>query len=282
MRHNFINEIDVFPTEAAESVFSSRIITYMDFWLANLHTVVYGYKEAKLNNAYINNLIDINATGLIDLKNYRDSTFHFEDQDFRNKKMTKMKDLNMLWVDNLHNFLGDYLLMGVKQAVWDGSQKNKIINDISQKKINKLRIRDPLKENNTSELAIYRLGQYWLRARLMHAHFKRALKKSDDANLVEQTIYLGSWYTSLICVIEGYLKLNLSNDKIDQLLNSHHYESLKGFRHAFTGYHKDYYNLFLINQLLADKDSVKWVNEIHYAFHTYLQEEIKKIAEELD
>lgn len=85
------------------------IHTYRDFWLASLFTVIQGYKTLKLTDDKINNLISINKKGISELKDFRDSTRHFELPSERNKKMKKLSNLSIVWLQEIHYAFGKYL-----------------------------------------------------------------------------------------------------------------------------------------------------------------------------
>lgn len=99
------------------------IHTYRDFWLASLFTVIQGYKTLKLTDDKINNLILTNEKGIKELKDFRDSTRHFELPLERNKKMKKLSNLSIVWLQEIHSAFGKYLFEEVNKL------KSSLINE---------------------------------------------------------------------------------------------------------------------------------------------------------
>lgn len=274
MKRNFYYEVDNLSGISTKHDHSSRIVTYMDFWMANLDTVVSGYKKENLNYAHIEDLIQSNKLCIDELKKYRNSTFHFETPRRRNDKMKTFRKINMFWIDEIHNYIGKYLYDELTNTNIITIPKQFFIINNFEKINNHKRIlsKPPL---NDEELSHYWFCQYWLRTRLMRAHFERSLHDSKNSK-IEQIIYLGYWYIMLVCVIEGYQELKLKNPNLDILIRTGgHVEKLKKYRHSFTGYHQDYYNQHLIHDFVSDPNTVSWVTKLHDSFHEFIKAEIK-------
>jgi len=110
----------------------------------------------------------------------------------------------------------------------------------------------------------------------MRDHFYRAHKENSKKDLdVDQQTYMNLWYASLYSVVEGYKKLELDNIEVNRLLASPNLEALINFRHSVTGFHKKYYNGYLISHLLNSSDSVSWINNLHFSLEKYLTEQTK-------
>lgn len=280
MRDNFYKEMDRGPTDILDSNWYLRIIVYRDFWLANLHTTICGYQEQKLNHGPVDNLICANKMELKNLKKRRDSTFHFETPVAKERKLNPAP-LNMSCINEAHNLLGDYLLVALKSKVDNQTLglkkplfiKSYDLNVISSSLENYLKTVTP-------GTPLDGLLQYWLRARLMKAHFYR--EKSSGQLNIDQLIYLGSWYSALVCVIEGYQQLGFSDIKVNCLLDSENYKNLIKYRHSFTGYHRDYFNDPLIKSFLTTPGIVQWVHDLHDSLKCHFDFEVDTILETLN
>ena len=88
---------------------SSELCTYFDYWIAGLHTVIDGYIKLGFKDTRIDVLLNEKESFVENLKNYRNSTFHFEPNQKRKKKMAKMK-LQEYFIAKVHKELGDFLL----------------------------------------------------------------------------------------------------------------------------------------------------------------------------
>ena len=135
-------------------------------------------------------------------------------------------------------------------------------------------------ESKTSINWLYQY--YWLRANLMRERFYEKFNRGSEHNFNEhffvshQFTYMSFWYASLYSVVEGYEKLQLDDNSINQLLASSNLETLRKFRHSVTGFHKDYYNSNLVIPLLTSTTAVSWVNHLHFSLGKYLTAEISK------
>ncbi len=257
---------------------SSQAITYMDFWLSNLYTVIYHVCKKKPNLIYdeIYSLIDLFPNNLFYLRGCRNSVFHFESPNFRQKKINKLLGLNIVWANDLHNVLGENLLSIIKGEKPNIAFKHNIqsLKDLRDSK----EIKNVIQKNpiDNYELSLCRLYQYWLRAQLMKERFYGSLSPIENFD-PDSHAYMGFWYSMIYCVVEGYTKLCFSNDKINLLLNEQDRRRLIKYRHSFTKCHKAYFNYHLTGDLLNRPGAAAWINELHDSLGHYLLYEMKKI-----
>lgn len=272
MKHNLFGE----PFDNnTEYEYSSRIVTYNDLWLANLHTVLCGIKEQKPDYDKLANLII--PEHIEKLKQYRDSTFHFEFYSDRSKRI-KILDRNWInWIFEIYDTLSYHFLLEMQVAQsnkneWPKNEFCKIKHDKrnSCHKIPKSRLLYGQKKH----WEFIHLCQYFKRAILMKAHFHRELNKNSE--FFVQNTYMGAWYSLICCVIEGYQKLQLSENSINNLLESDNLAALYKYRHSFTGYHKDYFNTHLITDFIINHRSAVWINNLHNSFRNYFRSECYK------
>ena len=71
-------------------------------------------------------------------------------------------------------------------------------------------------------------------------------------------IFMSYWYGSLYVVIEGWHRLNLHDDKIDELLKSPNVALLKRYRNAAFHYQDEWLHSKLTD-FCGSPDGVTWV-----------------------
>lgn len=118
MMEDFIQEIGELPENTnidniyqyCSRINNTSIHTYRDLWVASIFIVIEGYKKLKLNDNKIDNLISENKKGISELREFRNSICHFEIPSQRNKKMKKLNNLSIKWLQELHFAFAEYLL----------------------------------------------------------------------------------------------------------------------------------------------------------------------------
>jgi hypothetical protein len=83
-----------------------NLYIYRDLWLASLHTVVVSYRSLELNDPDI----VIDESLIYTLEFFRNITYHFEFPSKRDKKITRLSNLSLKEINDLHNLLGAYLI----------------------------------------------------------------------------------------------------------------------------------------------------------------------------
>jgi hypothetical protein len=89
--------------------------TYMSFWYAELYVVVEGWRELRLSDPTVDELLKSPNVDL--LKRYRHGVFHFQKNYFDDRFMAfinKGKD-SVSWVSDLHDAISSYFLVRFKK-----------------------------------------------------------------------------------------------------------------------------------------------------------------------
>jgi hypothetical protein len=118
---------------------------------------------------------------------------------------------------------------------------------------------------------------YFVPCELMYHHHRR-LKGPFFSNEIQReefgpefmtfTLY---WFASLFVVAEGWRGLNLTDPRIDNLINQH-WDSLKLFRNAVFHYQrKDQKHVQFF-----DADKFNWGEALHAALRAFLEEHVTK------
>lgn len=122
------------------------------------------------------------------------------------------------------------------------------------------------------------LHKYYLNANTMYSLFDHHLQHRGPKTSPDQDPQLLSlmalWYGCLYVVVEGWKDTNSSYPPIDELLQSHFIDELKGFRHDTFHYQNDYTPSRFI-RFISQNGSAKWVRALHEEFGRYLLKEIK-------
>jgi hypothetical protein len=122
------------------------------------------------------------------------------------------------------------------------------------------------------------LHRYYVWSTILHEHFEKVLAgfrergepfSMDTDEGVRALAYMSYWYASLWVVVEGWQKLGLHDDEVDQLLDSPLTEKLRLFRHWVLHYHEKYFNQPLVDPFIADRDAVEWVRSLSNALGRY-------------
>lgn len=122
---------------------------------------------------------------------------------------------------------------------------------------------------------VFTLHRYYLWSTILKARFQDTLagftargerfSLNSDEGVVTQA-YMSYWYAALYVVIEGWQKLGLHDDEVDELLASENVELLKLYRHSVFHFHEDYFNRHLTLPFIEGDATVTWVRELSSEF----------------
>ena len=90
------------------------------------------------------------------------------------------------------------------------------------------------------------LHRYFIWANRMRTHFDEILAREqcpfEGVAFIESFLYMSYWYGGLYVVIEGWKALNLSDDIINELLDSRNVKLLKRYRNGVFHFQHDYHD----------------------------------------
>lgn len=116
------------------------------------------------------------------------------------------------------------------------------------------------------------LHRFFLWSTVLQSHFNETLAgftargegfslNSDEG--IKAYAYMSYWYAALYVVVEGWQRLGLHDDRVDELLDSPNVELLKLYRHGVFHFHEDYFNQHLTLPLIDRGDApVAWVRDL--------------------
>lgn len=116
------------------------------------------------------------------------------------------------------------------------------------------------------------LHRYFIWSSVLKSHFDETLAgfaargeacslTSDEG--IKAYAYMSYWYAALYVVVEGWQRLGLHDELIDELLDSPNVELLKLYRHGVFHFHEDYFNRRLTLPLIDRGDApVAWVGDL--------------------
>lgn len=102
-------------TKNSKDTFDLDSMLYMSYWYAGLYTVIEGWKELKLSDQNIDNLLCSKNVAL--LKRYRNGTFHFQ-KTYYDSRFTNLitKGQNVVeWIRSLNSELGRWFLCELRK-----------------------------------------------------------------------------------------------------------------------------------------------------------------------
>lgn len=89
------------------------------------------------------------------------------------------------------------------------------------------------------------------------------------SNEASQFHRMSVWYALIYVVIEGYLDLNIPNEKVDEILNNKEcVDSLRLFRNATFHYQKDPLTEKALKFLEAENSEI-WIRRLNIAFEGF-------------
>lgn len=116
---------------------------------------------------------------------------------------------------------------------------------------------------------LFSLHKYFIWADRMRVHFEQILQNPKNPSFdIEANLYMSYWYGGMYVVIEGYLELQLSDTKIDELLKSQNVGLLKRYRNGVFHFQKNY-NDDRFSDFMKSKNSVPWVRELRQEFSRF-------------
>lgn len=131
-----------------------------------------------------------------------------------------------------------------------------------------------MKSENDSKT--YTLHRYFIWCNKMRTEFDKLLqiKKEDkpDSFSIESMLYMSYWYAGLYVVIEGWHELNLTDDKIDKLLESKNVDLLRRYRNGVFHFQKEYYDNRFFEFIKDGENCVEWIRELNNQFGRYFLE----------
>jgi hypothetical protein len=115
MRLHFDQELRRRNTTSDQLELSVEEFMYISLWYAQLYTVVEGWKNLRLQDSVVDNLLL--QTDQVDLlRRYRNGVDHFQKDYFSSKFMNFVANAgSALWVRNLHTAIGSYFLQRLLQ-----------------------------------------------------------------------------------------------------------------------------------------------------------------------
>lgn len=103
---------------------------------------------------------------------------------------------------------------------------------------------------------------------------QRAKDFVDSVQLASNLNRLSVWYALLQVVVEGYLKLDISDEQIDSLLAAEGMaDSLRRFRNALFHFQEDPLSEKLLH-FLTTPDSEIWVHQLNRAFEGFFRQHL--------
>jgi hypothetical protein len=231
------------------------ISTYFDYWVSLLYCTFEGYRKWAC--------IPFNKDFIEEMKDYRNSTFHFETLAERKKKIKELKILSIKNCLYLHQQISDFIAAilyrrgDVRTHVSFQNPSNKPPKRI-EKGVNKCKKED-----------LFVLITYYKRAE----NFSQTMIPLLNTKESEKHIFL--WYSAVYIIFEGYQKLGLTDQNIENMLDPQKIDTLKNLRHSVFHYFKKYYNWDLIGHAILDKDLALWVYELQGAFYAFFNKELQ-------
>jgi hypothetical protein len=118
---------------------------------------------------------------------------------------------------------------------------------------------------------VFALHRYFLQANQMRASYDGRLAAEgvaslDDDNWTGQWIDLCLWYACLYVVIEGWVELQLSDPRIDNLLASPRVDVLKRFRNGVVHFQAKYWDDRLMDFIADGANSAAWARKLNAEF----------------
>ena len=103
---------------------------------------------------------------------------------------------------------------------------------------------------------------------------RRTKEFVDSVQMVSNLNRLTVWYALLQVVVEGYLKLDISDAQIDNILATKGMaDSLRRFRNALFHFQEDPFSEKLLH-FLTTPDSEVWVHQLNRAFENFFRQHL--------
>lgn len=131
--------------------------------------------------------------------------------------------------------------------------------------------------------ALITLHRYFIWANKMREEFDELIRERGVPDAVgdgiEHMMYMSYWYAGTYVVVEGYEELDLSNERIDSLLQSDMLDRLRRFRNGVYHFQPDYFDARQ-QELLTEKDSTPWLRELTAEFGRFFLQRLRDEREE--
>ena len=132
------------------------------------------------------------------------------------------------------------------------------------------------KRRGSSGDAIARLGEYFIRAKIMHELMELMLDEFvGDIHLVEKQghwiefeTYMCFWLAGLFVVVEGFNKLKLKDKRVQKLFVTH-LQELKALRHEI-------YHFTLKRDAGSVIAQIGWAKDLHHALGDYIHQNLQR------
>lgn len=131
---------------------------------------------------------------------------------------------------------------------------------------------------------IQTLFRYFGCATQLRGDFRKAVEAcgppTTDAKQAERWLngpfaYVCYFFAGLHVVLEGWMRLGLSDPEIDRLRLSPHVDLLRRFRNAAFHFQRDYFDARYKDFTANDEALRQWADMLHDAFGRYFSERLK-------
>ena len=115
---------------------------------------------------------------------------------------------------------------------------------------------------------IITLHRYFIWANRMRTHFDEVLSRGelDGKAEIESFLYMSYWYGGLYVVIEGWRELGLTDNAIDDLLQSRNVKLLQRYRNGVFHFQRKYHDQRFLDFMSQGEDEVTWVRTLNEQF----------------
>lgn len=120
------------------------------------------------------------------------------------------------------------------------------------------------------------LHRYFIWGDRMRVHFDNAIKDKSQGAQINHFLYMSFWYGELYVVIEGWKELNLTDDNIDQLLESPNVDLLRRYRNGAFHFQKKYFDDKFHDFWKKSEETVPWVRLLNEAFSQFFLDYFKQ------
>lgn len=118
------------------------------------------------------------------------------------------------------------------------------------------------------------LHRYFIWADTMKNHYDRSLMDGKSGH-VEQFMYMSLWYGTTYVLVEGWEQFELSDEKIDVLLESEYTDLLRRYRNGVFHFQEKYFDERFTNFMKADGNITLWIRNLMDEFSRYFLEYFK-------
>ncbi|MCK4798503.1 MAG: hypothetical protein KAT05_14070 [Spirochaetes bacterium] len=110
----------------------------------------------------------------------------------------------------------------------------------------------------------------------MRTYFYEILEKGSETKYyqIESNMHMDIWYGLLYVVIEGWQELKLTDDKINELLESNNVGLLKRYRNGVFHYQKEY-NDKRFENFFKESGTVEWIRSLNREMGRWFLENLR-------